>query len=57
VRFTDDEEYFVSEASVYRLLKANVLIASSAFIVIKGAHEFKDKTTAPNQLWQTDSPI
>ena len=54
VRFTDTERYFVSEASVYRLLKAHDLIASPAFIVMKAAAEFKDKTTAPNQLWQTD---
>ena len=54
VRFTDTEGYFVSEASVYRLLKAHGLIASPAFIVMKAADEFKDKTTAPNQLWQTD---
>ena len=54
VRFTDTESYFVSEASVYRLLKAHDLIASPAFIVMKAADEFKDKTTAPNQLWQTD---
>ena len=54
VRFTDSEGYFVSEASVYRLLKAHDLIASPAFIVMKAADEFKDKTTAPNQLWQTD---
>ncbi len=54
VRFTDTESYFVSEASVYRLLKALDLIASPAFIVMKAADEFKDKTTAPNQLWQTD---
>jgi len=54
VRFTDTESYFVSEASVYRLLKAHDLITSPAFIVIKAADEFKDKTTAPNQLWQTD---
>ena len=27
---------------------------SPAFIVMKAADEFKDKTTAPNQLWQTD---
>ena len=53
-RFTDTENYFVSESSVYRLLKAHDLIASPAFIVIKAADEFKDKTTAPNQLWQTD---
>ena len=54
VRFTDTEGYFVSEASVYRLPKAHDLIASPAFIVMKAADEFKDKTTAPNQLWQTD---
>ena len=54
VRFTDTKDYFVSEASVYRLLKAHDLITSPAFVVIKAADEFRDKTTAPNQLWQTD---
>ena len=54
LRFTDTESYFVSEASVYRLLKAQNLIGSPAFIVMKAADEFKDKTTAPNELWQTD---
>jgi putative transposase len=54
VRFTDTQGSFVSEASVYRLLKAHNLITSPAFIVMKAADEFKDKTTAPNQLWQTD---
>jgi putative transposase len=44
----------VSEASVYGLLKAHNLITSPAYIVMKAADEFKDKTTAPNQLWQTD---
>jgi putative transposase len=50
----DPESYFVSEASVYRPLKAHDLIASPAFIAMKAADEFKDKITAPNQLWQTD---
>ena len=54
VTFTDTRRYFVSEASVYRLLKAHDLITSPAFIVIKAADEFRDKTSAPNQLWQTD---
>jgi transposase InsO family protein len=54
VRFTDEQRYFVSEASVYRLLKAHDLITSPAYIVIKAADAFRDKTTAPNQLWQTD---
>ena len=53
-RFVDAKGYFVSEASVYRLPKAHDLITSPAFIVVKAADEFKDKTTAPNQLWQTD---
>ena len=54
VTFTDERCYFVSEASVYRLLKAHNLITSPAFVVMKAANEFRDKTTAPNQLWQTD---
>lgn len=54
VTFTDTKGYFVSESSVYRLLKAHDLITSPAFIIIKAADEFHDKTTAPNQRWQTD---
>ena len=53
-RFVDTEGYFVSEASVYRLLKTHDLITSPAFVVIKAAAAFKDKTVRPNQLWQTD---
>lgn len=54
VKFTDTENYFVSEASVYRLLKAHDLITSPSYIVIKANDEFKDKTTRPNEMWQTD---
>ena len=54
VTFTDTKGYFVSEASVYRLLKAHDLITSPAFVVIKAADAFQEPTTAPNQLWQTD---
>lgn len=46
VTFTDQERYFVSESTVYRVLKAHDLIISPAFIVIKAASEFKYKTTA-----------
>ena len=38
----------------YRLLKTHDLITSPAFIVVKAAEAFTDKTSAPNQLWQTD---
>jgi len=54
VRYIDTQGYFVSESSVYRLLKAHDLITSPAFIVIKAASEFADKTTAINQMWQID---
>ncbi len=54
VRFTDAEKYFVSEASVYRILKSYDLITSPAYVVVSAADEFQDKTTRPNQLWQTD---
>ncbi len=52
--FVDQQQYFVSEASVYRLLKAHDLITSPAFILMKAADTFAQPTTAPNQLWQTD---
>jgi putative transposase len=52
--FVDQQQYFVSEASVYRLLKAHDLITSPAFILLKAADHFAQPTTAINQLWQTD---
>jgi hypothetical protein len=67
VRFTDTRRYprhcrsdqwrnngSISEASVYRLLKAQDLITSPTFVVIKAANAFHEKTTRPTQLWQTD---
>jgi putative transposase len=54
VRFTDERRYFVSEATVYRLLKAHDLITSPAYVVVKAAAEFHTKTTRPNEMWQTD---
>jgi transposase InsO family protein len=54
VAFTDAEKTFVSEASVYRILKAEGLVTAPAFIVMKAADTFANPTTAINQLWQTD---
>ena len=44
--FVDQQQYFVSEASVYRLLKAHDLITSPAFILLKAADHFAQPTTA-----------
>jgi putative transposase len=51
---TDKKGWFISESSVYRILKERGLITSPAWIVIQASDQFKDKTTAPNQMWQSD---
>lgn len=53
-RMIDQKQYFISESSVYRILKSRGLITSPAYIVMRAADEFKDKTTRVNQMWQTD---
>ena len=50
VRFTDERRYFVSEATVYRLLKAHNLITSPAYVVVKAASEFHTKTVRLNEM-------
>ena len=56
MRFTDSHSYFVSEASVYRLLKARDLIASPAFIVIKAADAFKGQDHRPQPTGDLQLP-
>ena len=51
---TDTQGWFISESSVYRILKERGLITSPAWIVMAAADEFKDKTTYVHQQWQTD---
>lgn len=51
---TDDQGWFISESSVYRILKQNGLITSPAYIVMAAANEFKDKTTQVHEQWQID---
>lgn len=51
---TDAQEYFISESSVYRTLKAYDLITSPAYVLLRASERFKNPTTRINQLWQTD---
>jgi len=53
-RFTDEKRYFVSESSVYRLLKAADLITSPAYVLLAASDAFKDPTTRVHEMWQTD---
>jgi len=50
----DSKKYYISESSVYRILKTAGLISTPAFTMISASDSFKDKTTAINQMWQTD---
>jgi len=51
---TDHEGWFISERSVYRILKDFDLLTSPAYIVMTAADEFKNKTKRLHELWQTD---
>ena len=51
---TDNQGWFISESSVYRILKERGLITSPAWILMAASDEFKDKTTYVHQQWQTD---
>lgn len=51
---TDKYNYYISESSVYRILKENDLISTPAFRIMSASDSFDQKTTRPNQMWQTD---
>jgi len=52
--FTDTEDYFISETSVYRILKRYDLITSPAFDLVKAGDKFENPTQRVNEMWQTD---
>lgn len=54
VTYTDSQEYFVSESTVYRLLKEQDLITSPAYILMQASDKFQTPTTRVNEMWQTD---
>lgn len=54
VTYTDEQERFVSESTVYRLLKAHDLITSPAYILMQAGDKFQQPTRRVNEMWQTD---
>ena len=53
-RYTDQQAYFVSESTVYRLLKAQDLITSPAYILMQAGDTFQHPSKRVNELWQID---
>jgi transposase InsO family protein len=50
----DQHKWYISESSVYRILKRACLITAPAHIVLSAADEFAKKTGRVNEMWQTD---
>lgn len=51
---TDTYGYYLSESSVYRILKSNGLVSTPSFRIMIAGDSFTDKTTRINEMWQTD---
>jgi len=53
-KLTDEQQIFISESSVYRILKARGLITTPEHVFLSASDEFKNKTCFVHQMWQTD---
>lgn len=51
---TDKQGYYISESTVYRILKVHDLVTSPLYTVISAHEKFPQPTKAVNELWQTD---
>ena len=51
LKITDEQGIYLSESSVYRILKQRELIAAPNYILISASNEFKDKTQFVHQMW------
>ena len=51
---TDRQGWYVSESTVFRLLKREGMIKPAEIIGFKAAKEYRRKTTRPNELWASD---
>jgi len=54
LRITDSEGLYVSESTVYRILKREGLIKPAEVVGFKAGKEYHRKTKRPNELWATD---
>jgi len=55
IKITDEEDFSVSEAAVYRVLKDNNLIAPRPLPEMPAAKSWKHKTKRPDEIWQCDA--
>lgn len=53
-QFTDEHEYYISESSVYRILKQFDLVTSPVYQMIPAKDKFERPSRRVNEMWQTD---
>jgi transposase InsO family protein len=53
-KMTDEQQIFISESSVYRILSKRRLVPSPKHILLSASNEFTNKTGFVHQMWQTD---
>jgi transposase len=53
-KITDEQQIFISESSVYRILKSQGLITTPPFVIDFAKDEYDKKTCFVNEMWQTD---
>ncbi|MFH2068186.1 MAG: DDE-type integrase/transposase/recombinase [Candidatus Omnitrophota bacterium] len=55
IQITDQEDFSISESTVYRILKENNLIAPRPLPEMPAAKEWRHKTKGPDEIWQCDA--
>ena len=53
-QIVDEEGWYVSESTVFRILKREGLIKPAEVVGFKAGEEYHRKTNRPNELWATD---
>lgn len=53
-KLSDTKGIFISESSVYRILRARGLITTPSQILLAAGNEFSQKTCFVHEMWQTD---
>jgi len=55
VKITDEEDFSISESTVYRILKGNGLIYPRPLVEMPAQKQWRHKTSRPDELWQCDA--
>ena len=53
-QFTDHQGYYISESSVYRILKERNLIRRVVYQMVSASDKFENPTKRVNEMWQID---